>query len=72
MSFFERIGEGLAFAHREAAKHITAENINRGAQEAWKAVDYAAQQAQQVRLMKKLSVLSIRSQADQLALACHC
>ncbi|RFU78684.1 hypothetical protein TARUN_3531 [Trichoderma arundinaceum] len=44
MSFFDRIGEGLAYAHQEAAKHITAENINRGAQEVWRNLDNAAQQ----------------------------
>ncbi|KAH6604623.1 hypothetical protein Trco_006330 [Trichoderma cornu-damae] len=47
MSFFAQVGQGLAYAHREAAKHITAENLNRGAQEVWKNIDSAAQHVSQ-------------------------
>ncbi|KAL7969554.1 hypothetical protein HDV63DRAFT_410905 [Trichoderma sp. SZMC 28014] len=47
MSFFDQIGQGLAIVQREAAKHITPENINRAAEEIRRHADHAAQQIQQ-------------------------
>lgn len=48
MSFFDQLGQGLAIVQREAAKHITPENINRAAEEVRRHADHAAQQIQQV------------------------
>ncbi|PNP43329.1 hypothetical protein TGAMA5MH_04786 [Trichoderma gamsii] len=47
MSFFDQLGQGLAIVQREAAKHITPENINRAAEEIRRHADHAAQQIQQ-------------------------
>lgn len=47
MSFFNQLGQGLAIAQQEAAKHINPENINRAAEEIRKHVDYASQQIHQ-------------------------
>ncbi|KAM0249493.1 hypothetical protein ACHAQJ_009041 [Trichoderma viride] len=47
MAFWDQIGQGLAHAHQEAARHITAENINRAAQAVLSNVDNAAQQINQ-------------------------
>ncbi|KAM0485343.1 hypothetical protein ACHAPX_001329 [Trichoderma viride] len=47
MSFFDQLGQGLAIVQREAAKHITPENINRAAGEIRRHADHAAQQIQQ-------------------------
>lgn len=49
MSFLDQLGQGLAVVQREAAKHITPENINRAAEEIRRHVDNAAQQVHQAR-----------------------
>jgi hypothetical protein len=60
MSFFAQIGQGLAYVHQEAVKHVTPENINWATQEVWKNVDNAAQQINQVFILPPdlLNILS--------------
>lgn len=55
MSFLDQLGQGLAVVQREAAKHITAENINRAAEEIRRHVDNAAQQVHQHATLENMN-----------------
>ncbi|PTB40949.1 hypothetical protein M441DRAFT_27459 [Trichoderma asperellum CBS 433.97] len=66
MSFLDQLGQGLAVVQREAAKHITAENINRAAEEIRRHVDNAAQQHATLENMNRAGE-EIRKHVDYAA-----